>query len=271
MEVLTQYQLSVVHPHARIGKNVHISPFVTIESDVEIGDNTWIGPNACILNGARLGENCKVFPGAVIGAIPQDLKYKGEESVLEIGNNVTIREYCTLNRGTKANWTTTIKDNCLLMAYVHVAHDCVLEENVILANNVTLAGHIHIGKYAVLGGLTAVHQYVKIGDHAMIGGGSLVRKDVPPFVKAAREPISYAGINAIGLKRRGFSSESIKIIQDSYRLLFVKGNNTSQALVMIEKLIPASTEKNRILEFIKGSERGIMKGFRQINGNGNRD
>lgn len=271
MDIVTQYQLNVVHPQARIGKNVHISPFVTIEGDVEIGDNCWIGPNACILDGTRLGENCRVFPGAVVGAVPQDLKYSGEQSILEIGNNVTIREYCTLNRGTKANWTTTIKDNCLLMAYVHVAHDCVLEENVILANNVNLAGHIHVGKYAVLGGLSAVHQFVKIGDHSMIGGGSLVRKDVPPFVKAAREPISYAGINAVGLKRRGFSTDSIKIIQDSYRILFVKVYNTSQALEIIEKQIPDSPERARILEFVKTSERGIMKGFRQINGNGSKD
>lgn len=271
MEVLTQYQLSIVHPDARIGKNVHISPFATIEGDVEIGDNCWLGPNVCILDGTRMGENCKVFPGAVIGAVPQDLKFKGEQSILEIGNNVTIREYCTLNRGTKENWTTMIKDNCLLMAYVHVAHDCILEENVILANNVNLAGHIHIGKYAILGGLTAVHQFVKIGEHAMIGGGSLVRKDIPPFLKAAREPISYAGINSVGLKRRGFSPETIKAIQDTYRLLFVKGYNTTQALELIEKNIPDSVEKSKILTFVRSSERGIMKGFRQINSNGNKD
>jgi UDP-N-acetylglucosamine acyltransferase len=271
MEVLTPYQLSQVHPDARIGKNVQISPFVTIEADVEIGDDCWIGPNACILNGTRMGDHCKVYPGAVVGAAPQDLKFSGEQSILEIGNYVTIREYCTLNRGTKANWTTTIKDHCLLMAYVHVAHDCILEEHVILANNVNLAGHIHIGRYAVLGGLTAVHQYVRIGDHAMIGGGSLVRKDVPPYVKAAREPISYAGINSIGLSRRGFSQETIKIIQDAYRYLFVKRYNTSQALEAIEKNIPAGVEKNNIIDFVKSSERGIMKGFRQIGSNGTKD
>lgn len=270
MEVLTQHHLSNIHPDARIGKNVQISPFVTIEGDVEIGDDTWIGPNACILDGTRIGENCKIYPGAVIGAAPQDLKYTGEHSILEIGNNVTIREYCTLNRGTKAAWTTTIKDNCLLMAYVHVAHDCFLEENVILANNVNLAGHIHIEKYAILGGLTAVHQFVRIGEHTMIGGGSLVRKDVPPYVKAAREPISYAGINSIGLSRRGFTQERIKEIQDAYRFLFVKGFNTSQATDLIEINIPDSIEKNKIISFVKSSQRGIMKGFRQIN-NGNKD
>ncbi|MBK6389452.1 MAG: acyl-ACP--UDP-N-acetylglucosamine O-acyltransferase [Saprospiraceae bacterium] len=271
MEVLTQYHLSNVHPDARIGKNVHISPFVTIEADVEIGDNTWIGPNVCILDGTRLGENCKIFPGAVLGAAPQDLKFRGEQSLLEIGNHVTIREYCTLNRGTEANWTTTIKDHCLLMAYVHVAHDCILEEHVILANNVTLAGHIHIGKYAILGGLSAVHQFVNIGDHAMVGGGSLVRKDVPPYIKAAREPISYAGINGIGLKRRGFSPESIKSIQDAYRYLFVKGYNTSQALELIDQNIPSSLEKSKIIDFVRSSERGIMKGFRQLYTNGSKD
>lgn len=271
MELLTQYHLSNVHPDARIGKNVHIAPFVTIEADVEIGDNCWIGSNASILDGTRMGDGCQIFQGAVVGAVPQDLKYKGEHSLLEIGNNVIIREYCTLNRGTKANWTTTIKDNVLLMAYVHVAHDCLIEENSILANNVTLAGHIHVGKFVNLGGLTAVHQFVHIGDHSFVGGGSLVRKDIPPYVKAAREPISYAGINSIGLSRRGFSQEKIKEIQDCYRYLFVKGYNISQALELIEKNIPSSPEKNKILEFVHTSQRGIMKGFRQISSNGNKD
>lgn len=265
MDILTSYHPTTnIHPDARIGHNVHVSPFVTIEGDVEIGDNTWIGPNACILDGSRIGENCKIFPGAIVGAVPQDLKFNGEHSIVEIGNNVTIREYVTINRGTKANWTTTIKDNCLLMAYVHVAHDCWLEENVILANNVNLAGHIKVEKFAILGGLSAVHQFVHIGEHSMIGGGSLVRKDIPPYLKAAREPISYAGINSIGLKRRGFSVESIKSIHDSYRFLFVKGYNVSQALELIEKNVNPTPERNNIIAFVKSSERGIMKGFRQL-------
>ena len=261
-------KLSIIDPQAKIGKNVTIEAFTTISKDVVIGDNCWIGPNVSIMDGVRIGENCKIFPGAIIGAVPQDLKFDGEQSLVEIGNNVIIREYATLNRGTKANISTAIKDNCLLMAYVHVAHDCVLENNCILANNVALAGHIHIAPYARLGGLTAVHQFVKIGSHAMVGGGSLVRKDVPPYVKAAREPLAYAGVNSIGLRRAGFSSETINHIQDIYRILFVKGYNTSQALNIIETSIKASEKRDQIVNFIRQSDRGVMKGFRQINSNG---
>ncbi|MCB0666489.1 MAG: acyl-ACP--UDP-N-acetylglucosamine O-acyltransferase [Saprospiraceae bacterium] len=256
----------LIHPGAKLGENVHIEPFVTIAKDVVIGDNTWIGPHVTILNGVRMGDNCKIFPGSVIGGIPQDLKYKGEESIVEIGNNVTVREYCTINRGTVANYKTEIQDNCLLMAYVHVAHDCVIRRNCILANNVNLAGHIEIGEYATLGGLTAVHQFVKIGEYAFIGGGSLVRKDIPPYVKAAREPLSYAGVNSIGLRRRGFSQDQINHIQDIYRILFVKGHNTRQAIKIIEATIDVSKERDRILSFIESADRGIMKGFKKQNG-----
>ena len=260
---------TIIDPKAQIGKNVTIEPFTTISGDVVIGDNCWIGSNVSIMDGVRMGNGCKVFPGAVVGAIPQDLKFAGEKSLVEIGNNVIIREYVTLNRGTKANVKTTINDNCLLMAYVHVAHDCVLEKGCILANNVALAGHIRIGEYARLGGLTAVHQFVKIGTHSFIGGGSLVRKDIPPYVKAAREPLAYAGVNSIGLRRAGFTSDIINHIQDIYRILFVKGHNTSQAIRIIETSIKASEERDQILNFIRQSDRGIMKGFRQINSNGN--
>lgn len=254
-----------IHPEAKIGKNVTIEPFSSIGKDVVIGDNTWIGSNVSIMDGSRIGENCRIFPGAIIGAVPQDLKYEGEHSILEIGNNVTIREYCTLNRGTKANFKTTIHDNCLLMAYVHIAHDCIIKPNCILSNNVTLAGHIELGEYAVLGGMVAVHQFVKIGAHAFIGGGSLVRKDVPPFVKAAREPLSYAGVNSIGLKRRGFSQEQIHTIQDIYRILFVQDFNTRQAIEHIQKTVPDTAERQLILDFIGAADRGLMKGFRQLN------
>ena len=256
----------LIHPGAQMGENITIEPFVTIAEDVVIGDNTWIGPHVTILNGVRIGPNCKIFPGSVIGGIPQDLKFQGEQSIVEIGSNVTIREYCTINRGTRANYKTEIHDNCLLMAYVHIAHDCVIKRNAILANNVNLAGHIEIGEYAILGGLTAVHQFVKIGEHAFVGGGSLVRKDIPPFVKAAREPISYAGVNSVGLRRRGFTSDQINHIQDIYRYLFVKGNNTRQALNIIETTIEATKERDRIIEFIQGADRGIIKGFRKLNG-----
>ena len=255
---------SIIHKDASIGKDVEIGPFCHIAGDVEIGEGTKISSHVTIMDGVRIGNNCKIFPGSVLGAIPQDLKYEGENSLLEIRNNVIIREYCTVNRGTRANYKTTIMDNVLLMAYVHVAHDCILGEHTILANNVNLAGHVEIGKYAILGGLVAVHQFVKIGDHSMIGGGSLVRKDIPPFVKAAREPLSFVGVNSVGLRRRGFSNKKINHIQDIYRILFVRGYNTSQAIRLIEADIDASPEREKILRFLLNADRGIMKGFRQI-------
>lgn len=256
--------LQCIHPDARIGDDVKIDAFVTIGADVEIGEGTWIGPNVSIMDGVRIGKNCKIFPGAILGSIPQDMKFRGEYSILEIGNNVTVREYCTLNRGTEASRKTRIGDNCFLMAYVHIAHDCQLGANCILANNVTLAGHIEVGDFVVIGGLAAAHQFVKIGSHAMVAGGSLVTKDIPPFIKAGRAPLSYAGVNSIGLKRRGFEQSQIHAIQDVYRLLFVRGYNTSQAIQLIEDTLPHSGEKSEILQFIKRSERGLLKGFRQL-------
>ncbi|MCC7246162.1 MAG: acyl-ACP--UDP-N-acetylglucosamine O-acyltransferase [Saprospiraceae bacterium] len=258
--------LRVIHPNAKIGKNVHIGPFTVIEEDVVIGDNCWIGNGVTIYNGTRMGERCRIFPGAVLGAIPQDLKFDHEYSTLVLGNEVTVREYCTLNRGTKEAGTTRIGDNCLLMAYVHVAHDCFIGERCVLANNVTLAGHIEIGYHATLGGMTAVHQFVRIGDHTMIGGGSLVRKDVPHFVTAAREPLSYAGINSIGLRRRGFTNDEMHHIEDIYRILFTRGLSTRRALGIIEEDIIPSTHRTYILDFVKGAKRGLMKGFRTVSG-----
>lgn len=262
--------LRYIHPDAQIGKNVKIAPFVTIHENVVIGDNTEISSNAVINSGVRIGEDCKIFPGAIIGSIPQDLKFEGEESYLEIGNNVIIREYCTINRGTKANFKTIIEDNCLIMAYVHVAHDCIIRKNCILANNVTLAGHIEVGERAVLGGLVAVHQFVRIGEHVMVGGGSLVRKDVPPYVKAAREPLCYAGVNSIGLKRRGFSSEQIHNIQDIYRILYVRGFNTTQAVERIQSICEQTPERDTILNFISQANRGIIRGLRNGKSNGSK-
>jgi UDP-N-acetylglucosamine acyltransferase len=257
--------MKIVHPDAKIGENVDIGPFTTIGDDVVVGDGTWIASNVTIVAGTRIGKNCKIFPGAIIGAMPQDLKFHGESTLLEIEDNVTIREYCTINKGTQANYETRICKNALLMAYVHVAHDCIIGRNCILANNVNLAGHIEVGDYAILGGLTAVHQFVKIGEHSMVGGGALVRKDVPPYVKAAREPLSYVGINSVGLRRRGFTKEQINLVQDVYRILFVLGNNTTQALEIIESTIEPTKERDHILSFIRGADRGIMKGFRQLN------
>jgi len=251
-----------IHPDAKIGNNVTIGAFTTIEADTVIGDNCWIGPNVTIFNGARIGNNCQIFPGAVISAVPQDLKYAGEYTTVEIGNHVIIRECCTLNRGTKDAWKTAVGDHCLLMAYVHIAHDCIIGKGCILANNTTLAGHIEVEDYARLGGMTAVHQFVRIGGNVMIGGGSLVRKDVPPFVMAAREPLSYAGINRVGLKRAKLATEEIHHIEDIYRILFVRGYSTNKALTLIETQIDPSPFRDRIVTFVKDAKRGLMKGFR---------
>ncbi|MBW6497751.1 MAG: acyl-ACP--UDP-N-acetylglucosamine O-acyltransferase [Bacteroidales bacterium] len=253
--------LAYVHPQAKIARNVVIEPFVTIHKNVEVGEGTWIGSNVTIMEGARIGKNVRIFPGAVISAIPQDLKFDGEETTAEIGDNTTIREFVTVNRGTNANDKTVVGSNCLLMAYVHVAHDCIIGKNCILANAVNLAGHINIDDFAIVGGLSAVHQFVNIGAHVMISGGSLVRKDVPPFTKAARDPLSFAGINSIGLRRRGYSSEKINEIQDIYRIIFNKNLNVSQAIAFIEAEMPATTERDEILSFISSSKRGIMKGY----------
>ncbi|HNX86332.1 MAG TPA: acyl-ACP--UDP-N-acetylglucosamine O-acyltransferase [Bacteroidales bacterium] len=256
--------LAYVSPQAKVAANVVIEPFVSIDKNVIIEEGTWIGSNVTIMEGARIGKNCKIFPGAVISAIPQDLKFAGEETIVKIGNNVTIREFVTINRGTKASYETVVGDNCLLMAYVHIAHDCVIGDNVILGNSTALAGHITIDDWAIVGGVAAIHQFVRIGTHTMVGGGSLVRKDIPPYTKAAREPISYVGVNSIGLRRRGFSAEKINQIQDIYRLIYLKGYNVSQAVEYIEADIPATPERDEILSFIANSSRGIMKGYSKV-------
>jgi len=215
------------------------------------------------MEGARIGKNCNIFPGSVISAIPQDLKFKGEETTAEIGNNTTLREYVTINRGTIDRGKTVVGDNCLIMAYCHIAHDCVVGNNCIFSNSSTLAGHITVGDYVVLAGMTAVHQFCMIGNHAFVTGGSLVRKDVPPYVKAAREPLSYVGINSVGLRRRGYTSDQIKEIQSIYRILYQKNYNNTQAAQIIEAELEATTERDEILQFIKDSKRGIMKGYFQ--------
>lgn len=254
-------KLASIHPEARIGMNVHIEPFTTVYRDVEIGDGCWIGPNVTIMDGARIGKNCRIFPGAVISAIPQDLKYAGEFTTTHIGDFTTIREYVTINKGTQALGKTIVGSHCLLMAYVHVAHDCIVGSHCILANGVTLAGHIVIDDHAIIGGLSAVHQFVHIGGHVMVSGGSLIRKDVPPFTKAAREPLAFVGVNSIGMRRRGYSNEKINEIQEIYRTLFMKGYSYSNAVQKIETELPPSKERDDILQFIRNSTRGIMKGF----------
>ena len=253
--------LAYVHPGAKIARNVVIEPFTTIHNNVIIGDGTWIGSNVTIMEGARIGKNCRIFPGAVISAIPQDLKFENEDSLAIIGDNTTIRECATINRGTKAFGKTVIGNDCLIMATAHVAHDCIIGDHVIIVNGVTLAGHVEIGDYAIIGGLAGVHQFIHIGKDAMISGGSLVRKDVPPFTKAAKEPLSYIGINSIGLRRREFSTEKIREIQNIYRILYQKNNNTTQALRIIEAEMDATPERDEVITFIKNSQRGIMKGY----------
>ncbi|MDP4664566.1 MAG: acyl-ACP--UDP-N-acetylglucosamine O-acyltransferase [Salibacteraceae bacterium] len=249
-----------IHPKAKLGANVVVEPFSTVYDDVEIGDGTWIGPNVTIMNGARIGKNCKIFPGAVISADPQDLKYAGEDTKTIIGDNTVIRECVTINKGTSDRWSTEVGANCLLMAYVHVAHDCKIGNNVILANCVNLAGHITINDFAILEGMVAVQQFLTIGAHSFIAGGSLVRKNVPPYVKAAREPLSYVGINSIGLKRRGFSDETVLEIESIYRTLYVRNVNTAKALAEIKDSFAQSVTKDEIVAFIEASEKGIMRG-----------
>lgn len=253
--------LAYIHPDAKVAENAVIEPFVSIESDVIIGEGTRIGSNVTILAGTRIGKNCTIFPGAVLGAIPQDLKFRGEYSTVEIGNNTTIREFVTVNRGTAARGKTTVGNNCLIMAYVHIAHDCKVGNNVILVNNTQLAGEVIVEDWAIISGMTAVHQFCRIGTHVMIAGGSLVRKDVPPFIKAGREPLSYVGINSIGLRRRNYSNEKITEIQDIYRYIYQKGLNTAQAVEIIEAEMPATQERDEILLFVKDSKRGIIRGY----------
>ena len=213
------------------------------------------------MEGARIGKNCTIFPGAVIGAIPQDLKFRGEDTTAIIGDNTTIREFVTINRGTASKGKTVVGNNCLIMAYSHIAHDCVVGNNVIIANASQLAGEVVVDDYAIIGGGTLVHQFCHLGSHIMIQGGALVNKDIPPYVKAAREPICYAGVNSIGLRRRNFSSETIRDIQDIYRFLYLSGLNVTDAVARIEAELPATPERDEIILFVRNAKRGIIKGY----------
>ena len=253
--------LSHIHPGARIAKNVVVEPFTTIENNVTIGEGTWIGSNVTVMSGARIGKNCSIFPGSVISAVPQDMKFNGEETLVHIGDNTIIRECVTVNRGTADRNKTVIGKNCLIMAYCHIAHDCIVGDNSIFSNNSTLAGHVTVGSYVILAGMVAVHQFCSIGNHAFVAGGSLVRKDIPPFVKAAREPVSYVGINSVGLRRRGFDNKVIMEIQSIYRTLYQKKYNNTQAVHIMEAEMEATKERDEIILFIKNSQRGIMKGY----------
>ena len=251
----------IIHPSAKIAENVEIEPFVTIGENVEIDANTKIMSHVAIVKNTKIGKNCKIFPSAVIGAEPQDLKFAGEESFVEIGDNTTIRECVTIHRGTATRGKTVIGNNCLIMAYSHVAHDCVLKNNVIMSNAVQLAGEVEVDDFAIISGGVLVHQFSKIGKHAIIQGGALINKDIPPFIMAAREPISYTGINSVGLRRRGFTNEQITEIQNIYRVIFQSGLSVTNSIARVEAEFPQSNSRDEILNFIKASERGVLKGF----------
>lgn len=252
---------SIVHPKAKIAAGVKIEPFCYIAEHVEIGEGSWIGPNVTIYDYVKIGKNCRIFPGAVIGAVPQDLKFNNEVTYVEIGDNVTIRECATVNRGTAASGKgkTVIGNNTLVMSYVHVAHDCVVGNNCILVSYVGLAGETDVDDFAIIGGHSAAHQFSKVGTHAMLSGGSLIGKDVPPYTLAGKRPLSYAGINIVGLRRRGFTVEQIDRIRDIYRMIYQSGLNVSEACKKVETEFPESVEKRTILDFIAASKRGIIK------------
>ncbi len=254
-------KLAKVHSGAKIGDDVVIEGFATIYEDVEIGPGSWIGPNVVIMNGARIGKNVKIFPGAVISGDPQDLKFEGEYTTTEIGDNTIIREYVTMNKGTKANDKTVVGKDCLIMSYVHIAHDCVLKDRVIMGSYAGLAGEVEVDNWAIISPGSLVHQFVKIGSHVMIQGGSKVGKDVPPFAMAGRDPVSFTGINSIGLRRRGFENNTIYAIQEVYRILYQRGLNISDALEFVEANLPASKERDEVILFVRRSKRGIIRGY----------
>lgn len=252
-------KLAYVHPEARLGVDVKVEPFAYIAGNVVIGDETWIGPGAIIMDGARIGKKCRIFPSAVISGIPQDLKFNGEETTAEIGDNTTVREGVTINRGTAAVGRTVVGSNCLLMAYSHVGHDCAIGDNCIIGNTTGLAGEVKVDNWAIISGGSLVHQFTRIGAHVMIGGGGKVRIDVPPFIKADREPLSYLGLNSVGLNRRGFNKERIDEIHNIYRIIYNNRMNNSQALEHVEKEFSPSKDRDYIIEFIRNSERGIIR------------
>ncbi|MCF8380344.1 MAG: acyl-ACP--UDP-N-acetylglucosamine O-acyltransferase [Bacteroidales bacterium] len=256
-----EYPKANVHPEAKIGKDVKIDAFVTIEKDVIIGDGTWIGPNAVIMNGARIGKNCKIYPGAVISGEPQDLKFEGEYSTAEIGDNTSIHEFATINRGTNAKGKTVVGNNCLLQSYTHVAHDCVVKDYAILGSYAGLAGEVIVDNFAIVSPGSLVHQFVHIGAHVMIQGGSKVTKDIPPFILAGRDPLAYTGINSVGLRRRNFTNESIYAIQEMYRILYQRDLNISDAVDFIEANLLPSKERDEVVLFIRNSKRGIVRGY----------
>jgi UDP-N-acetylglucosamine acyltransferase len=252
---------AVVSPKAVIGDGVHVGPFAVIEDDVTIGEGTRIGSHVVIHSGTHVGRDCRIHDMAAIGGPPQDLKYRGEPTRLEIGDKNEIREFVTMSRGTMATGKTVVGSNCMFMAYSHVAHDCVIGDNVILANCAELGGHVHLGHWVILGGLTGVHQFCTVGDHAMVGAACLATKDVPPFVLASSKPLIFERLNVVGLRRRGFSDKSIEVLDKTFRLLYRSSLNVSQAVVRIKEEIEPTPEVQAVLSFIASSKRGIISGY----------
>lgn len=255
------HQFSSVNPDAKIASDVVVGPFTTIDANVEIGEGCRIGSNVTILPGARIGKNVTVFPGAVISAIPQDLKFKGEDTTAIIGDNCVIRECVTVNRGTAAKGRTVIGKNCLLMAYSHIAHDCILGDNIIISNASQIAGEVQIDDYAIIGGGSLIHQFCHIGTHIMMQGGALVNKDVPPYAMVGREPLCFTGLNVVGLRRRGFSAEKIAEINEIYRIIYDSGRNISEAVNYVEESMPQTPERDIIIDFVRKGERGIVRAY----------
>jgi UDP-N-acetylglucosamine acyltransferase len=258
----TIHPTALVNPAAELADTVTIGPYAIIEADVRIGEGTSIGPHCLVDNGARIGSNCTIHPGTVVGTPPQDLKYAGEKTELFVGDNCTIREYCTLNRATTHSWKTVIGSNCLFMAWVHVAHDCIVGDNIIIANSTSMGGHCVIGDNAIIGGLTGIHQFSHIGAHVMIASSSRIVKDVPPYILAGSTPTRYEGLNSIGLRRRGFSRETLDLLEQTYAAIYFKGMNVSQGVQWVKDNLPAIPEVTAVLDFIAGSNRGIIKGPR---------
>ena len=235
-----------------------MGPYSVIEKNVIIGDDCQIASHVLLASGTRLAKECKIHHGAVLGTIPQDLKFGFEETTLEVGERTVLREYCTLNRGTKEHWKSTVGSDCLLMAYTHVAHDCTVGNNVIMANSANLGGHVQVGDWVTIGGLVAVHQFVKIGDHSFVGAGCKILRDIPPYILAFAEPLQFGGLNSIGLRRRGFSSETLLILKRAYKLLYRSKLNVSQAVEHIKNELPQIPEIQKMIQFIEDSTRGLV-------------
>jgi UDP-N-acetylglucosamine acyltransferase len=250
---------AIVHPSAKLAGDVTVGPFSIIHEAAEIGEGTQIASHVLIDAGTIIGKDCKIHHGAVLGTLPQDLKFEGEKTYLTIGDGTVIREYATLNRGTHWRGKTVVGKNCFIMIYAHVAHDCLVGDHVILANSANLAGHVEIGDFVSIGGVVPVHQFVKIGSHSFIGGGFRVQMDVCPYALMGGYPLKTLGLNRIGLKRRGFSENTLQILEKTFRLLFKSNLNTTQAIEKIKTEVEPIPEVKYILDFIANSTRGIIK------------